>query len=564
MSFNELNLHENILKAIQACGYNTPTPVQKKSIPPILEGKDVVASAQTGTGKTASFVLPALHRLATKSGPKKTRILILTPTRELAAQITKSAIQYGKFLRFNIVNLVGGMPYHQQIRELSKGADIIVATPGRLLDHIESKRVDLSNVEMLVLDEADRMLDMGFIEDVEYIAKLTPAGRQTLLFSATVDKKLTTVVRHLLTNPVRVDLSNEKITVPQIDQQLYKANNPQHKARLLKHFLNDENIYKAIIFTATKINADKIADKLSDDGFAAAALHGDLRQNVRNRTIDQLRRGKIQFLVATDVAARGIDISDITHVFNYDLPRFCEDYVHRIGRTGRAGKSGVAISFVLPTDTRHVQRIERFIGQRLKLISNLDVGQNETHESRENDREFDEKPRFKKERLSNSEFRGKRFGGKDRDRSERFERSDRPERSGRFERSDRPQRSKSFERSDRPERTNRFERSDRPQRSNRFEKSDRSNKPARFKSIERSDRPSRSRSENKDNVRTEGRQEDSRISYREKSDKPFKKRFEGKNRFSSDKPAGKDGHRPFKKRFANKDRWQNERRAKAE
>ena len=387
MNFSDFNLNPEIVKAIELCGYTTPTPIQAKSIPHILEGKDVVASAQTGTGKTASFVLPALHHLSAQPHTKKTRILILTPTRELANQITKAAMQYGKFMRFNIVNLVGGMPYHQQIRELQRGADIIVATPGRLLDHIEQKRVNLSSVDMLILDEADRMLDMGFIEDVEYIAKLTPEARQTLMFSATVDKQLTNVVRHLLKDPVRVDLSHEKLAVPLIEQQFYKATSPQHKMRILTHLLKETNVFKAIIFTATKIYADKIADKLCEEGFSASALHGDLRQNVRNRTIDQLKSGRIQFLVATDVAARGIDISDITHVINYDLPRFCEDYVHRIGRTGRAGKTGTAISFVLPSDNKHLQRIERFTGQRIKVLS-ADVSQHEASPARSLGDEF--------------------------------------------------------------------------------------------------------------------------------------------------------------------------------
>ncbi len=368
MSFNNLNLHPNVAKGIAACGYTKPTPVQSKAIPEILQGRDVVASAQTGTGKTAAFVLPALHYLNSQPHTKQTRILILTPTRELAAQITKAASLYGKFSRYNIISLVGGMSYHHQIKDLQRGADIIVATPGRLLDHIEQRRVNLSNIEMLILDEADRMLDMGFIEDVEYIAKLTPGKRQTLLFSATVDKKLATTIRHLLKDPVRIDLSDKKMTAPDIKQELYKINNPHHKQRVLKQFLNDSNIYKAIIFSATKINAERLADQLQNEGFNAGALHGDLRQNVRNRTIEELRRGKIQYLVATDVAARGIDISDITHVINYDFPKFSEDYVHRIGRTGRAGKTGTAISFVLPTDLRHVQGVEKYIGQRLQLL----------------------------------------------------------------------------------------------------------------------------------------------------------------------------------------------------
>ena len=366
MTFAHLNLNPNISKAIAACGYKEPTPIQAKSIPNILLGKDLVASAQTGTGKTAAFILPALHRLS-KSTSRKTRILILTPTRELANQITKAAENYGKFLRFNIANLVGGMPYHEQIKALSRGADIIVATPGRLLDHLDSGRVDLSGIEMLVLDEADRMLDMGFIDDVRDIAKKTPTNRQTLLFSATVDSQITNIIRSLLKDPVRIDLSNEKIAPTKINQILYRVNNMQQKSKLLHNILEEENIYKAIIFSATKIHADRLARELCSKGFAAAALHGDLKQNVRNRTIEQLKRGKVQLLVATDVAARGIDINDITHVINFDLPKFCEDYVHRIGRTGRAGKSGIAISFVLPSDNKHLKRIERYIGERLKI-----------------------------------------------------------------------------------------------------------------------------------------------------------------------------------------------------
>jgi superfamily II DNA/RNA helicase len=363
--FKQLN--PSIQKALDNCGYKTATPVQAKAIPVVLEGKDVVASAQTGSGKTAAFVLPALDALAAKKPSGKPSVLILTPTRELATQIVAAARKYGAFVRFNIVSVVGGMPYEPQIRDLKRGADIVVATPGRLIDHMENSRIDVSNVQMLVLDEADRMLDMGFIDDVDAICNKTPADRQTLLFSATIDKTIMQVVKRLLNSPVFIDLSQEKISTPKIKQTVYKVKNVQHKSRLLKHFLNDENIYKAIIFSATKMHADKLADELSAEGFAAAALHGDLRQNVRNRRIDSFRRGKIQFLIATDVAARGLDINDITHVINYDLPKFCEDYVHRIGRTGRAGKEGEAISFCSSADLRNLQRIERYIGQRLTL-----------------------------------------------------------------------------------------------------------------------------------------------------------------------------------------------------
>jgi superfamily II DNA/RNA helicase len=369
MTFAQFNFNPNITKAIQACGYNIPTPIQLRSIPDILEGKDLVASAQTGTGKTAAFILPALQRLSLDKSTIKPRVLVLTPTRELAAQIIDAAERYGKFLNFNMVTLIGGASYRQQLKGLSRPCDIIVATPGRLLDHMENKKIDLSAIEMLILDEADRMLDMGFIDDVKQISKATPHTRQTLLFSATVDEKLSQIVRQLLKNPVRIDLSAEKMAPINIKQELYIADSIQHKTRLLQHFLTKTLIYKAIIFSATKVNADKLTKQLRDDGLSVAALHGDLKQAVRNRTIEQFRRGKIQYLVATDVASRGIDVSDVTHVINYDLPKFSEDYVHRIGRTGRAGKTGIAISFALPIDNRHLQKIERYTKQRLELLT---------------------------------------------------------------------------------------------------------------------------------------------------------------------------------------------------
>jgi superfamily II DNA/RNA helicase len=368
MSFTELNLNANISKAILACGYKKPTPIQSRSIPDILNRKDLVACAQTGTGKTAAFVLPALHLLSEAKAPNaKPRVLILTPTRELAIQIMDAVAKYGKFMRINMVSLVGGMPYRQQLKGLSRAVDVIVATPGRLIDHMENRRLDLSGIQMLILDEADRMLDMGFIDDVKQIAKATPSTRQTLLFSATVDNKLNAIIKQLLKDPIRIDLSQQKMAPILIKQEVYMADSVQHKIKLLQHFIKNGNIFKGIIFSATKMNADKLTKQLDSEGYSVAALHGDLKQNMRNRTIDAMRRGKIQFLIATDVAARGIDISDITHVINFDLPKFHEDYVHRIGRTGRAGKSGTAISFASPDDGRHLQGIERFIGQKLEL-----------------------------------------------------------------------------------------------------------------------------------------------------------------------------------------------------
>lgn len=366
ITFKELKLNPSILKALTARNYTHPTPIQALSIPEILAGKDLVASAQTGTGKTAAFVLPALQLLSDQATPqKKPRVLILTPTRELAAQITDAAAAYGKFLQFNIISLVGGMGYPQQIKQLSRQVDIIVATPGRLMDHMERGRVDLSKIEMLVLDEADRMLDMGFIDDVRTIAKATSASRQTLLFSATVNSQLSKIIKTLLKDPATIDFSHEAMAPDRITQTVYWADSIQHKTKLLEHLLQSENIFKAIIFTATKRHADQLAEDLREDGFQAAALHGDLKQAARNRTVEQLRRGKIQYVVATDVAARGIDISDLTHVINYDLPKFSEDYVHRIGRTGRAGKTGIAISFALHSERINLQKIERYLSQKV-------------------------------------------------------------------------------------------------------------------------------------------------------------------------------------------------------
>lgn len=401
MTFTQLNLHPQIAKAIHACGYDKPTPIQAETIPDILAGKDIVACAQTGTGKTASFVLPALHRLLQNKAGRNPRVLILTPTRELARQITDSVHRYGKFLRFNVVNLVGGMPYRSQLRGLAQPVDIIVATPGRLLDHLENRKVNLSAIEMLVLDEADRMLDMGFIDDVKAIAKATTSTRQTLLFSATINHQLSKVIQTLMHEPVSIDLSHNKITPAQIKQELYFADNLHHKTRLLQHFIDNHSMFKAIIFSATKINADKLAYDLSKQGHAASALHGDLKQSVRNKTIEGLRKGKIQYLVATDVAARGIDISDITHVINYDLPRFSEDYVHRIGRTGRAGKNGIAISFALRNDLRHIQKIERHTGQALPRCTITGLEPSQT------DAPFQNKK--KKGKKKNAGFKHKRF-----------------------------------------------------------------------------------------------------------------------------------------------------------
>jgi superfamily II DNA/RNA helicase len=367
MTFEKLALHPSILKAIVESGYTTPTPVQAQAIPLALEGNDLMASAQTGTGKTAAFVLPSLHRLSTPSAKNSRgpRVLVLTPTRELASQVTAAAMKYGKHMRFRIGSVVGGMPYPPQMRLLSSPLDILVATPGRLLDHMERGRIDYSRLEVLVLDEADRMLDMGFIHAVEKIAASTPATRQTLLFSATLEGNIAKLAARLLKNPKRIQISSAQERHENIEQRLHHVDDGAHKNRLLSHLLDDSGMGKAIVFTATKRGADRLAKTLHAKGLPAAALHGDMNQNQRNRAIQNLRTGSVRLLVATDVAARGIDVAGITHVINFDLPKNAEDYVHRIGRTGRAGAKGIAISFAAPDNFSQLRDIERYTKQTI-------------------------------------------------------------------------------------------------------------------------------------------------------------------------------------------------------
>ena len=369
MSFSKLQLSEPILKAIKLCGYTAPTPIQEQAIPKALAGQDLIASAQTGTGKTAAFVLPALMRLSTPSKAagrsKGPRVLVLTPTRELANQVTDAVRISGKCMRIQSRAILGGMPYFEQQRLLSQPVDLIVATPGRLMDHMERGRIDFSRLEILILDEADRMLDMGFSEAVDAIAAATPGSRQTLMFTATMDNTMAKLAQRLLREPVRVEIAGKKTTLEAIEQRLHAADDMQHKNRLLKHLISDSGMTRAIIFSGTKRNADQLARELAAQGHSAAALHGDMNQNARNRTIMNMRRGKVRLLVATDVAARGLDVSGITHVINYDLPKNAEDYVHRIGRTGRAGATGIAISFASGKEIDSLRSIERYIGQSI-------------------------------------------------------------------------------------------------------------------------------------------------------------------------------------------------------
>jgi superfamily II DNA/RNA helicase len=397
--FADLGLSAEVVSALAAAGYTSPTPVQQRAIPAALAGRDLLVSSPTGSGKTAAFMLPAIERFAQaqlqrSAGSPASRdksatspashghnnrrkpayqsaqpaLLVLTPTRELALQVTTAAETYGKHLqRLRTVSILGGMPYRQQLTLLSKNPEILVATPGRLLDHLQHGKIDLSALSMLVLDEADRMLDMGFIDDIEAIVAATPATRQTMLFSATIDAKIGALTQRLLKNPERIEINQRPEQRANIAQTMLWVDDRAHKDRLLTHLLGNQDLDQAIIFTATKNDADQLANRLTEAGFASAALHGDLPQNARNRTLRALRERKVQVLVATDVAARGIDVPGITHVFNYDLPKFAEDYVHRIGRTGRAGRSGSAVSLVHHTEAQVVKRIERFTHQPLPV-----------------------------------------------------------------------------------------------------------------------------------------------------------------------------------------------------
>ncbi|MGQ7937445.1 DEAD/DEAH box helicase [Paraburkholderia sp. D1E] len=394
-SFASLGLSADVVSALTAAGYQNPTPVQQRAIPAAIAGRDLMVSSPTGSGKTAAFMLPAIERFsqlqkAQASQPREPRpadgartrrpqpvarptMLVLTPTRELAMQVTTAASTYGKHLkRLRTVSILGGVAYGQQLMLLAKNPEILVATPGRLIDHLERGRIDLSQLQILVLDEADRMLDMGFIEDIETIVAATPASRQTMLFSATLDGKIGSLTGRLLKDPERIEIVQRLEQRTNIAQTVHYVDDRDHKDRLLDHLLRDEGLDQAIVFTATKMDADQLAGRLADAGFESAALHGDLPQGARNRTIKALRERRVRVLVATDVAARGIDIPGITHVFNYDLPKFAEDYVHRIGRTGRAGRSGIAVSLVHHAEQGALKRIERFV--RTPLAVNVVAG----------------------------------------------------------------------------------------------------------------------------------------------------------------------------------------------
>ncbi|MCL2655935.1 MAG: DEAD/DEAH box helicase [Betaproteobacteria bacterium] len=377
--FAAFGLGRTIEQNLEQLGIKEPTPVQLEAIPLLMSGEDLIASAPTGTGKTAAFLLPALERLQSPApvrgnGP---RVLVLTPTRELAQQVAKAAKDFSQRMpKLKTVCITGGESYFHQNRALTGPHEILVATPGRLMDQMRSGRIDFSRLQVLVLDEADRMLDMGFSDDVMAIAAQLPKERQTVCFTATMSHSVLRMSAQLQRTPKAIEVKAPVAHTEAIEQHVIYVDNFGHKRRLLSHWLNEEADGQIVIFTATKRDAESLAEALDGEGHATVALHGDLEQRQRTRMLNRLRRGEARVLVATDVAARGIDVAGITHVFNFDLPRFAEDYVHRIGRTGRAGATGVAVSFVGRDDIGVLRRIERFIGRPVKVtaVAGMEAG----------------------------------------------------------------------------------------------------------------------------------------------------------------------------------------------
>ncbi|HKU37257.1 MAG TPA: DEAD/DEAH box helicase [Polyangiales bacterium] len=370
MHFSELGLSQPVLRALEAAGYQSPTPIQALAIPHVLQGRDLFGCAQTGTGKTAAFALPILDRLAAAPVPNKkptTRALVLTPTRELAAQIGSSFDTYGRHTSLRCAVVFGGVGIQRQIHTLARGADVVVATPGRLLDLMQQRAISLADVRVLVLDEADRMLDMGFVHDVMRIVRSVPSKRQTLLFSATLPDSIRSLAQQLLSSPVNVAADVVSSAAETLDQSVYFVDKPNKRA-LLAWVLRDLDIERTLAFTRTKHGADRVVEFLHKNGVTAAALHGNKSQNARERALDSFKNGKLRVLVATDIAARGIDIEQLSHVINFDVPNTPESYVHRIGRSGRAGASGAALSFCDAEERPYLRNIERLIRAQIRVV----------------------------------------------------------------------------------------------------------------------------------------------------------------------------------------------------
>jgi len=384
MRFDELGLSEKVLNAVVASGYETPTPIQEQAIPYVLQGRDVLGIAQTGTGKTAAFTLPMLSALEKgRARARMPRTLILEPTRELAAQVEEAFGKYGINHKLNLALLIGGVSFADQEAKITRGADVLIATPGRLLDFADRGKILLTGIEILVIDEADRMLDMGFIPDIERICKLVPFTRQTLFFSATMPPEITRLSEAFLHNPVRVEVSRAASTAEGISQTLVRSGaSPEEKRTTLRRVIrNADNFKNALIFCNRKRDVQVVYRSLQKHGFSVGALHGDMDQRSRMAALDAFRNDQVQLLVCSDVAARGLDIPDVSHVINYDAPHHSEDYVHRIGRTGRAGKLGVAVTIVSRVDSRAIDEIEKLIGQKIEWQAGAEAPAGEPEEA---------------------------------------------------------------------------------------------------------------------------------------------------------------------------------------
>lgn len=569
--FTALGLSGSLLKSIVATGYTTPTPIQARAIPAALAGRDLLLSAQTGSGKTAAFVLPILHQLSelqakekaaekTASGkrgrqqPKVVQALILTPTRELANQVQDSIRRYGSAMKdLYSVPLVGGAAYSGQIRALKKGVQIIVATPGRLLDHINAQRVNLSDLTMLVLDEADRMLDMGFADDINAILEATPAHRQTIMSSATWDGPVGKIAESFTKDPERINI---KVETAHIDEKVYFCDNFDHKNKLLEHLICDPERGQAIIFTATKRSSEEVAERLQQWEHKACYLHGDLPQSKRNRIVSDLRSGKFDIVVATDVAARGLDLPNITHVFNYDLPRQVEDYVHRIGRSGRAGRTGIAINLCSRDDRRQFGNIARYLKRDINeaQVEGLEPRFVEKFEGRGKPNGRDGRGRGR----SGSDSRGnrsQRFGGSsDRASSERRF-ADKP----RFDNQERYGKSASNDSSARFEKRERFDKGHQGNSDSRFGRDDAS-APRRHGDFHRaaksSDKPNFDRDSRQGNREPrQGEYADRRRDDNRSFNKDGFKGYQGdKPRYNTDRNSSeRHGERP--NRFEKNDRF---------
>ncbi len=415
--FSELNLEPMVLKAIEEAGYETPTPIQAGAIPHALNGRDVLGIAQTGTGKTASFTLPMINQLARgRARARMPRSLVLCPTRELAAQVAENFDTYSKHVKLTKALLIGGVSFKEQEQLIDKGVDVLIATPGRLLDHFERGKLLLTGVQIMVVDEADRMLDMGFIPDIERIFSLTPFTRQTLFFSATMAPEIERITNTFLSNPERIEVARQATASETIEQGVvqFKASRKDREAsekrRVLRGLIDaeGETCTNAIIFCNRKVDVDIVAKSLKKYGYDAAAIHGDLDQSQRTKTLDQFREGKLRFLVASDVAARGLDVPAVSHVINFDVPSHAEDYVHRIGRTGRAGREGKALTICIPRDDKNLEDIERLIQKEIPRVENPIRKSDAAPKEEAAEAKTDDKPKSSRSRSSS---RSKSEGG---------------------------------------------------------------------------------------------------------------------------------------------------------